>query len=281
MSAIRGVKDRRFKFTQIINNMFEDSSISLKAKGFIGYCLTKPESWKFHVSYLSQQLKEGEKAIYSTIDECIENGYAIRYQKRKENGDFSEWETIISDSKFEIAAIKEELKNDPDFQKTFTDRCFGDAQSAVAQNASHSNIVNTSNIKEKQQQEGAVAPAPQPASAAAAENSRESDVIYKTSRGDTKKLSQSEIYRHFAKSVYSTDIIKQAVKHMQETMEIVNSPLKLLESICKRLAQNPKAEIKSKSEKMESKEEKKQYTIIRANGETIYLEKKKKESPNV
>ena len=133
MSTIRGVKDRKHKFTQLLNIMLDDPLLSLKAKGFIGYCLMKPTVWKFHISHLSKVLKEGERALYSVIDECIEIGYAIRYQTRKENGDFGSWETIISDSKEEIALLKEELAKDPDFKEMFTERRFADAQSADAQ----------------------------------------------------------------------------------------------------------------------------------------------------
>lgn len=146
MCAIRGVKDRRFKFVQLLNSMFEDQNISLKAKGFIGFCLTNKEDWDFHISHLAKKLKEGERAIYSTIDELEEWGYAIRYQPHKKNGEFGTWETIVSDSKDEIALIKEELKDDPDFQKSFTDRRFAHAQAADAQSVPHNNT-NINNTK--------------------------------------------------------------------------------------------------------------------------------------
>jgi hypothetical protein len=156
MSTIRGVKDRRFKFTQILNTMFEDPTISLKAKGLIGYCLTKPEDWRFHISHLASVLKEGEKSIYSAIDECISGGYAIRYQKRRPNGDFGEWETIVSDSRVEIDFIKKELEEQGVFQKMFTLRPFADAQLADAQKVPPSNT-DSSNTEKKQQH--AAAPA--------------------------------------------------------------------------------------------------------------------------
>lgn len=136
MSTIRGVKDRRFKFVQILNSMFEDPDLSLKAKGFIGYCLTKTEDWKFHVNHLCTVLKEREKAIYSTIDECISQGYAYRYQTRKENGEFGEWETIISDSKEEIIQITLEIK------KSFTLPQKGDADKGDPDSAPLSNNNN-------------------------------------------------------------------------------------------------------------------------------------------
>jgi hypothetical protein len=140
MSIIRGVKDRRFKFTQLLNLMLEDQNLSLKAKGFIGYCLTKPPDWHFHMNHLTNVLKEGEKAIYSVINECIEQGYAYRYQPRNASGDFLSSETIISDSKEEIESIKKEIESSVDFKKYLPDRHFGDAVNAGAENVSLSNI---------------------------------------------------------------------------------------------------------------------------------------------
>jgi hypothetical protein len=131
--------------------MLDDQNISLKAKGFIVYCLSKKEDWVFHISYLSNVLKEGEKAIYSVIDECIKYGYAIRFQVRKHNGDFGSWETVVSDCQEEIAMLKEEMKNDPDFQKRFTNRHFGDAIVGDPQNGPPSNTVaSLSNTNEQQ-----------------------------------------------------------------------------------------------------------------------------------
>lgn len=150
MSTVRGVKDRRFKFVQLLNSMFEDPEISLKAKGFIGYCLTKTENWHFHVSHLCSVLKEGEKAIYSVINECISHGYAIRYQKRREDGEYDAWETIVSDSKIEIEAIKKELEEKGLIQKSSTVACFGDAGNGVAEKVPPSNT-NSSNTKKEQQ----------------------------------------------------------------------------------------------------------------------------------
>jgi phage pi2 protein 07 len=160
MSTIRGVKDRRFKFTQILNTTFEDPDLSLKAKGFIGYCLTKPENWQFHVTHLCKVLKEGEKAIYSVINECIQLGYGYRYQPRKPCGDLLPVETIISDSKEEIETIKKEIENHPDFKKCLPLRPFGEAIKSGAINGeaptyisnTDSSNTDSSNTEEKQQQ---------------------------------------------------------------------------------------------------------------------------------
>jgi hypothetical protein len=107
MQLIRSIKDRANPYVQINKQVFNDSNLSLKAKGFIGHCLSQKDGWEFHVSQLCTVLREGERAIYSTITECIDQGYAFRFQIRK-NGAISGCITIISDSKEEIERVKKE-----------------------------------------------------------------------------------------------------------------------------------------------------------------------------
>lgn len=240
MSTIRGVKDRRFKFVQLLNSMFEDQSLSLKAKGFIGYCLTKPSDWKFHVSHLCTALKEGERAIYSTLEECERLGYAIRYQTRKDNGDFGEWETLISDSKEEIAALKEDLKKDPGFQKMFTLRRFADARVADAQNAPPSNTDDIKILEEQQQQAA-------PPIAAVDKPIVSESIEYTTPSGLSKKISESEIYAHFVRKKFNTETIQKAIQKVKNKFEPIGNILKLLEIICEAIEREPRG--KSLNEK--------------------------------
>lgn len=134
MSTIRVKKDRSLRFVQLFTSMFEDPKLSLKAKGLIGYCMTKIEDWVFYVDQLASVLKEKHRAIESALNECIKNGYAIRYQTRKENGDYGHWETIISDSKDEIVKLKQEMKDSGEFEKIFTEARFARAHFARPRN---------------------------------------------------------------------------------------------------------------------------------------------------
>lgn len=152
MKTVRGVKDRRFHFVQLLNAMFEDKKLPLRAKGFIGYCLTKPSSWQFHIKHLCESLDIGRDALYSTINECIEHGYAVRYQIRAENGSFGESETIVSDSKEEIEVLKKEMES-PDFKLILPNPENPDADEAESSNPSHSNTEATSNTQKQQQQQ--------------------------------------------------------------------------------------------------------------------------------
>lgn len=110
MSVIRSVKNRENPYVQINRVMFDEPNLSLKAKGFIGYCLSKPDHWQFYVEQLASVLKEKKTAIYSAIKEAIAEGYCIKFQLRDAKGKVGKCEYIVSDSKEEIIRIKEELK---------------------------------------------------------------------------------------------------------------------------------------------------------------------------
>ena len=167
MSVIHPIRDRRFKFTQLLNSMLEDAELSLKAKGFIAFCMKNKEGWEIYVPQVASVLKEGEKAIYSVINECIEAGYAYRYQPRAENGKLLPIKFFICDSKEEILLSKQEIESSPEFNKCLPDRHFRQAVEPQPQNGEAVstgekdpiyNNTNLNNIKEQQQQAVAAAP---------------------------------------------------------------------------------------------------------------------------
>lgn len=113
MSVLRSRKDRENPYVQINRKMFDDPNLSMKTKGFIGYCLSKPDDWKFYIEQLTSVLKEKKTALYTAIQEAEEQGYCIKYQHRLEKGRMGKFEYIISDSKEEIAKLKQELNITP------------------------------------------------------------------------------------------------------------------------------------------------------------------------
>lgn len=243
MSNIRGVKDRRFKFVQLLNSMFEDTDLSLKAKGFIGYCLTKPSDWHFSMTHLCSVLKEGERAIYAVINECIEHGYAYRYQTHAENGDFLPWQTVVSDSKHEIQEIRREI------EKSLTLRGFGDAQTALAQNVTHSNT-ELSNTEKEVIIDDDEARAREEHSKE--EKSVQGNVNYLDSKGNSQTITTSEIFRQLIGSPYPTEVIRQAIDRMRKIRSPITDFMHYLKSICDSIVlQNKKSvdPIKKKEKK--------------------------------
>jgi len=100
MSVLRVRKSENF--VSIDKRFLEDPNLSLKLKGFLAYCLSKPNDWEFYVRQMASVLKESKTALYSVINEGIQFGYIIRSEQRIENGRFSGCDYEI----FELPQIK-------------------------------------------------------------------------------------------------------------------------------------------------------------------------------
>lgn len=67
-------------FSTIPNDLLNDSSVSLTAKGLYVFMRGKPPLWNFTIRSMAKQLKEGETAIGSALNELKDSGW-ISYTK--------------------------------------------------------------------------------------------------------------------------------------------------------------------------------------------------------
>lgn len=91
MSIVR-VRKRENPFVQIDRSVFENTSLSWKAKGILGYLLSKPDNWKTYVSDIEKKAKDGRDSVRSGLKELEANGYVRKVRVRDENGKFIGWE---------------------------------------------------------------------------------------------------------------------------------------------------------------------------------------------
>jgi hypothetical protein len=77
------------------------------------------------------------------------------------------------------------------------------------------------------------------------------DLFYKNTAGESCKISQSDIYKHFIKTPFETAIIHEAIEQARKSTDLIGSITKYLEAICLRLSnqKNVKAEKKSEPAK--------------------------------
>jgi hypothetical protein len=78
---------------------FEDRNLSGKAKGILGYLLTKPDNWKVFISDLMNHFKDGETSIRAGLNELKKFNYMQRYPAY-ENKKISYWETVVYESPY-------------------------------------------------------------------------------------------------------------------------------------------------------------------------------------
>ena len=103
---VRTSKDKDHPYVLLNKTFLEDPKLSLKSKGLLAYCMSKPDGWKFHVSQMEKVLKEKEVAILSAFKELIDNGYCVRYRTRNHKGLFDSQEYVL----FEVPQNPDDLK---------------------------------------------------------------------------------------------------------------------------------------------------------------------------
>jgi len=96
MSIIRTIHNKENPYVQLNKAALWNEKLSLKAIGLWARCMSRPNDWKFSVKELAKNGVEGRRAIYSAIDELIEQGYAIRLEHYEKN----------SNGKFEGAGVE-------------------------------------------------------------------------------------------------------------------------------------------------------------------------------
>ena len=73
-------------------------------------------------------------------------------------------------------------------------------------------------------------------------------VHYKTPGGKEKYISESDIYSHFLKSNFKTETVAEAIQIVKSKQEPIGNIIKLIESVCFSIENNPHAKIKSSKE---------------------------------
>jgi len=97
-------------FFMMYNEAFRDESLSLKARGLLATIMSLPKKWDFSIDGIASILKEGKTAIYTAIDELIEQGYCVRVEMR-DNGKFTGNEYHFAEKKGGADAYKPHQEN--------------------------------------------------------------------------------------------------------------------------------------------------------------------------
>lgn len=73
---------RKFEtgFSMIPNEMLNDTTITLKAKGLYCFMFSKPDKWNFTIRSMEKQLKDGKQSIMSSMKELKSAGW-LAYKK--------------------------------------------------------------------------------------------------------------------------------------------------------------------------------------------------------
>jgi hypothetical protein len=92
---LRRAKDRDNPFVMIDRAVFEDPTISFKAKGLMGYLLSRPDNWEVHLGDLVKRSTDGASAVQTAIVELEAAGYMTRKRVRGDHGQFFSYLVLV------------------------------------------------------------------------------------------------------------------------------------------------------------------------------------------
>jgi len=87
-TIFRRAKDRENPYVMIDREIFQNSTLSWKAKGLLGYLLSRPDDWIVRMTDLAKQSTDGMAAIRTAVKELEDAGYMVRQREQDDEGKF-------------------------------------------------------------------------------------------------------------------------------------------------------------------------------------------------
>ena len=81
-------KDYKKEYTVIMNNIFKEKDLSLKAKGLLCYAISKPNNWRFSKRGIMTSCTDKEGSIETALKELEEHFYLTR-ERIRDKGKFN------------------------------------------------------------------------------------------------------------------------------------------------------------------------------------------------
>ena len=98
--TIYRIRKRDPGYTQVCNDIINETGLSWKAKGILIYLLSKPDGWTVRENNIVKHSVDGLKATKAGIKELINRGYMSRRKIRDYQGKYRGWETIVCEVPF-------------------------------------------------------------------------------------------------------------------------------------------------------------------------------------
>ena len=97
-------------YTKVSNQVLEDATLSLKAKGLFAYLVKLPEGWKIRIVELAKHHKDSRDSIRTGIIELLDAGYLERLGRSRDKGQLKDYEYRIN-TDFQPRQEKPTLEN--------------------------------------------------------------------------------------------------------------------------------------------------------------------------
>lgn len=87
-TIFRRAKDRENPYVMIDKEIFQDRALSWKAKGLLGYLLSRPDDWIVRMTDLAKQSTDGMASVRTAVKELEDAGYMVRRREQDDEGKF-------------------------------------------------------------------------------------------------------------------------------------------------------------------------------------------------
>ena len=83
-------------YTKVANQVLEDATLSLKAKGLFAYLVKLPEGWKIRIGEIAKHHRDGYDSVHSALNELLAAGYLERFGRSRDKGQVGDWQYHIN-----------------------------------------------------------------------------------------------------------------------------------------------------------------------------------------
>jgi len=99
-TIIRAPHNKKNPYVIMDKRIFENDALSWKAKGLLGYLLSRPDDWTVILTDLEKRSADGKHAVRTAIKELQEAGYMLHERRHNpETGQF-EWTYIVHEAPY-------------------------------------------------------------------------------------------------------------------------------------------------------------------------------------
>ena len=87
-TVLRKPHDKEHPYVVVSKTVFEEPNVTWKAKGLMGYLLSRPDDWTVRMGDLVKRSRDGMASVRTTVNELIDHGYMTRERIQTDHGWF-------------------------------------------------------------------------------------------------------------------------------------------------------------------------------------------------
>ena len=111
-TIFRRMKNRNNPYVMIDKEIFENRTLSWKAKGLLGYLLSRPDDWIVRMTDLAKRSSEGMAAVRTAVKELEEAGYMVRRRGQDDDGKF-QWTVEVHEVPVSPSTENHKMDDEP------------------------------------------------------------------------------------------------------------------------------------------------------------------------